>query len=299
MGFAETIPGVGAGTVAFIIGIYERFISFMSSVSGFIKKLFINFPKIFQKNGVKNIIKDFKNLDLEFAIPLFSGVLIAIAIFSNLVSFLLSNFAIQMMSIFFGIIIATTYISIKNSHFSKNFLFFSFLTFVLSFILFGISVKETSSPSFIFLFFAGMVAILAILLPSISGSFVLLILGLYEFILSRVAKIFLLNFSFEVIFSLFIFGVGMIFGLILFSKIFEDALKKFEKESYAVITGFLLASLKTLWPFLDVKSGETAEKMTKISPFDLGFFENFQIAIFSLIGFLIVFFLLKNKKTKR
>lgn len=300
MGIAETIPGVSAGTIALLIGIYDRFIKFISSVITFGKNFILQIKEIFSKKFWSLQIKLLKNLDFSFALPLVFGMIIAVAIFSNLFSRLLSNYPMQTLAVFFGMIIASIYAPVNEIKWSiKNFIL-SVVSFIFFFYLFGLSASKNSNPSLVFIFFGGAIAVSAMVLPGISGSFVLLSMGLYEFIMSKIAKIFSFDFSQNNFLVVFVFILGIVFGFVSFIKILEYILEKHKNILMSVIFGLLIASLRILWPFLDTKTGKSAEYMRKISPLNFSLQENFEIIFFVIVGFLLVVtFLIVKTKTEK
>lgn len=302
MGMAETIPGISSGTVAFVLGIYDRFIKLISNVISFGKIILLSLTKIYKKETWSKIKKAFWKLDLEFAIFLGVGMVIAIGIFSNLFSFLLKEYPMHTFGVFFGMIIASIYspISVINKTFRN--LIIGIISFVIFYFLFGISGSDgNSSPSYLFIFIGGAVGISAMVLPGISGSFLLLSIGLYEYILSRVASIFSLELTTDTILPLIVFALGIVFGLVSIIKLLEYVLEQYKHVMLSLITGLILASLRVIWPFMDVNSGESAEYMKKLSPLDLPASQVLSVVLFMLMGFVVVtiFFWSKNSNKKK
>jgi putative membrane protein len=297
MGMVETIPGVSGGTVAFVLGIYDRLIGFISAAVSFAKDLLISLPKFKETEIRKKLFAQFKQLDWVFAINLGIGMVIAIAIFSNLFSFLLQNYPMQTFGAFFGMIIASILAPLAQIKKTLVNIALIGISFVAFFMLFGMpALKSDGEPGLLFVFVGGVIGISAMVLPGISGSFILLTLGLYEFIISRVASFTKLNFSGDVIIPLIVFALGIIVGVAGFVKLLEYALKNYRHIVLSRITGLLIASLRVLWPFLDVNSGTSAEYMEKIMPNVLSIDTLISIYVYIGLGFALVAVFLKKKK---
>ena len=198
MGVSDLIPGISGGTVALLLGIYKNFISSLKSID------LSTFTYLFQLN--------FKKLDaqinLNFLITIFLGIVTSIFIFSNLISYLLVNQKIILFSFFFGLILFSSVKLILNLSPRS---FYDFLYIILG-VSIGISILFVSplstSDNFLSIFISGLVAISAMLLPGISGSYILLLLGKYQFMLDSISNLKIIN--------ILVFSLGAIIGLLSF-----------------------------------------------------------------------------------
>ena len=234
MGIAEIIPGVSGGTIAFITGIYEELIYSIKSVD-------LKAIKLFSQLQLRNF---WKHINGNFLITLVSGMAISILLFSRIISYLLDFHPFKIWGLFFGLIIASAIFILKKID-SFNFLTYLSLIFGLLLASYISLVSPTmTSNSSISIFASGAIAISAMILPGISGSFILVFLSKYEFILNALNE-----FNFEV---LSIFILGCIFGLVFFSRIITFLFNRFSSVVISLLVGFLFGSLIKIWPFYEV-----------------------------------------------
>lgn len=235
MGIADLVPGISGGTIAFITGIYERLIKAIKGFSYANAKL--AFKVIFSKERDK-ISKIVEIFDLGFLFLLFFGVFSAIFLGANIISYLLDNYFIYVISLFVGLILASSFLIYREIkiHSLLNFAIgLVGLVFGLSLLLFSpISVIE---PSFFYILFGGFIAIAALFLPGISGSFILLILGLYEFMINVIKS------PFENLSILFTFGLGAIFGAFFISRFISFIFEKDKCKTLYFLVGLVIGSL--------------------------------------------------------
>ena len=231
MGISDLIPGISGGTIALLLGIYEKFIQSLKSInySTLIYLLKLDFKKLNDQ------------LNFNFILPVFVGILISIFLFSSLISYLLINHKILLFSFFFGLIFFSSLKLIAslnpNSLFDFS-LIFSGLTLGLSLLFIG---QLSLSDSIISVFFSGFIAISAMLLPGISGSYILLILGKYQFMLDSISSLLWTN--------ILVFAFGAIFGILSFSKIIFWLLNKYYKSTILFLSGIMLGALNKVWPW--------------------------------------------------
>ncbi|MEQ6378677.1 DUF368 domain-containing protein [Bacillaceae bacterium S4-13-56] len=228
MGTSDVIPGVSGGTIAVVLGIYDRLIA---AISG-----------IFSKEWKKH---------LGFLIPLGVGVVGALLLFSHLVDWLLANYPQPTNFFFLGLIIGVLPFLLKKAEVKKNFRTGHYFMFVVAAILCAslvffkpdeaAAILDSLSMSTIFiLFFSGWLASMAMLLPGISGSFVLLIIGIYP---SFIAALKDLNIP-----VLMVIGSGIVVGLIVSSKLIRYSLEHFPSMTYAAIIGLVIGSTVVIFP---------------------------------------------------
>lgn len=249
MGAADVVPGVSGGTIAFISGIYEELIESIKSIN------WVNFKGLFSK-GFKQF---WSSINGNFLASLFIGIAISIFSLAKLLHFLLDEHPILIWSFFFGLIVASAiYVAkqIKNWDY-KSILAIVIGTIIAYFITEITPVPEVENSPYWFVFISGMIAICAMILPGISGSFILLLMGQYKFILSAVND---LKISYIVT-----FGLGAVIGLISFSNVLSWLLKKYHNITVAFLAGFMIGSLNKVWPWKHTLLSHT-NQFAKIIP---------------------------------
>lgn len=231
MGAADVVPGVSGGTIAFITGIYDRLIAAIRSFNG----------QAIQHLLKKQFYELWQHIDGNFLLSLFGGIFISIISLSRLVIFLLENHPILLWSFFFGLILASTIQVAKTiKPWSPKLGFFFMAGVSVAFYITTISPSETTN-AYWFIFLSGAIAICAMILPGISGSFILLLLGKYEFILNAIKSL--------QISTILIFGLGCISGLLSFSHFLNWLLQRYKALTVALLAGFMLGSLNKVWPW--------------------------------------------------
>ncbi len=230
MGAADVVPGVSGGTIAFITNIYERLISGIAQIS----KATTTLIKKPNKTNLTNLIK---RTDWLFFIPLGLGLLTSLKLFSNLITNLLTTSPGELFSFFTGLILASAVVlilKIKHNHKLKN-IAYLLIAAIITYFLTGLS--STTLPSNpITLFLSGTIAICAMILPGISGSYLLLVLGQYETVITAIHE---LNFL-----IIIIFGLGAITGLLAFSRVLKHLLHKHHDLMIYILTGVMLGALR-------------------------------------------------------
>lgn len=245
MGAADIVPGVSGGTMALITGIYKELIESIDKLT--IKQLFL-----LRKEGV---LAFWTAINAPFLFPLFLGIATGILFLSNGITYLMEYQPILLWSFFFGLILASIYVLIKQSSL-RNRGHYAFL--LLGFcVAFGITQLNPSgtSDNIIYLFFCSMVAIIAMILPGISGAFIFILLGVYEVVLDTVkgamAIFFEFNWvSFKTIYTkVVVIGLGIIIGLKLFSRLLTWLFEHKKEVTLSVLIGFMLGALPKIWPW--------------------------------------------------
>ena len=231
MGISDLIPGISGGTIALLLGIYKDFISSLKSINykSFIYLIRLDFKKLNNQ------------LNLCFLLPVFFGILSSIFIFSSLISFLLLDYKFLLFSFFFGLIFFSSIRLISNLKPSSTLDFLTvFVGLVIGLSFFFISSISTSNSIFS-IFLAGFIAISAMLLPGISGSYILLILGKYEFMLDSISSFNWIN--------ILIFSLGAIAGILSFSKMIHYLLKNYYRSTIFFLSGLMMGALNKVWPW--------------------------------------------------
>lgn len=234
MGAADVVPGVSGGTIAFITGIYEELINSIKSIgTGTISLL------------LKGRFRDFwKAINGNFLISLVSGIFISILSLARLLEFLLENYPVLIWSFFFGLIVASTiYVARTVRKWTPSVILSGLAGIGIAWVITVLTPAEANSTWW-FIFLSGSIAICAMILPGISGSFILVLLGMYRFILDAVS-----NLNIPVI---ILFLAGAAIGIILFSNFLSWLLKKYHNMTIALLAGFMIGSLNKVWPWKKV-----------------------------------------------
>lgn len=264
MGSADIVPGVSGGTIALITGIYAHLIEAISKIKfGFLKPLF--------KGNVNGFVTElFEEIDFKFFIPLVLGIGIAFLTLAKVVTFCMDAYTAWTYSFFLGLIIASAVILFRklNEINLKN-IIFAAIGCILTFIFVSLN-PIAANHSLPILFVSGMIAICAMILPGISGSFLLLLLGQYKYMLNALHQ---LHFT-----EIIVFGVGAVIGILGFSKILNYLLKHYEEYTMAFLIGVMLGSLKV--PSVEI-----------INSISLNFAGLFPCLIVAIIGFGLIIIL--------
>ena len=279
MGAADVVPGVSGGTIAFIVGIYDELINSIKSINAHSLKLLFT----------GKIPSFWKAINGNFLFSILLGIGISVFSLAELITWLLVTHPIMVWAFFFGLVLASTWFVGKDI---KEWNWKTILSFIVGAIIaFYITIAtpaETSThPLFIFL--CGVIAICAMILPGISGSFILVLLGKYFYIMEAVKA---LDFS-----VLLLFAAGAFIGITAFSHLLSYALRHFRNITLATLTGFMLGSLNKVWPWKEITDNSHGMPIeTNILP-DSYIIE---AMVLMLVGFLLVYVLEKlSAKTAR
>ena len=240
MGAADLVPGVSGGTVALLLGVYERFIGAIRGVATIGGRLL--------RGDISGARSKFKEADWVFVLPLGVGIVTAVFSLASLMENLLHDYPEEMAGIFMGLVLASlvaTYLSLEPPAKKARLTFWELLLSAAVaagvFVLLGFSATPQTDPSLLAYLGAGALAICAMVLPGISGSFLLLIVGMYAALLAAVDDI--------AVAQLLIFCSGAAIGLALFSTLLHRLLTNFRRPTTAVLLGLLLGSMRVLWPW--------------------------------------------------
>lgn len=236
MGAADVVPGVSGGTIAFITGIYEELIESLRSFStGALKQL------------IKGDIREFwKKINGTFLVILFSGILLSVFSIARLMEYLLMHYTIMVWSFFCGLVVVSGFVVLKRIDKWNIRVVISLITGIITMVAITMVTPAETTEAFWFIFLSGAIAICAMILPGISGAFILLILGKYQFILQAIS-----SFDIKV---LMVFGVGVVTGLLSFANILSWLLRRYYDISVALLSGFIIGSLNKLWPWKETVS---------------------------------------------
>lgn len=231
MGSADVVPGVSGGTIAFITGIYEQLLDSIRSVDatalGYLRKF-----------KIKDL---WEHVNGTFLMVLFAGIATSVISLAKIITHLLSENPIQVWSFFFGLIVISALIILREI---KQWNFGVIIAIVAgiaaAYFITSSTPAETPEAKW-FLFIAGAVAICAMILPGISGAFILLLFGKYEYVLTAVKELKIVD--------ILIFGLGCIVGLLSFARLVSWLFNKFHNLTVGVLSGFMIGSLYKVWPW--------------------------------------------------
>lgn len=231
MGGADVVPGVSGGTIAFITGIYEELLDSINSIDFGAFKLL--------KSG--KIVEFWNKINGTFLIVLLLGIMTSIFSLASLLKYLLGAYPIHLWSFFFGLIIISSILVLREVKKWKVTGFLSLIIgVVIAYIITELSPSETPDAWW-FVVLSGSIAICAMILPGISGSFILLIFGKYEYIVNAVHE--------KDVVTLALFITGCVVGLLSFSRGVSWLLKKYHDVTVALLAGFMIGSLNKVWPW--------------------------------------------------
>ncbi len=250
IGVANIIPGVSGGTMAVVLGIYDKLIS---SITNFFKNL------------KENII---------FLATIVIGAGIGILLFANIIRFCLDKYNQQTNFFFIGLIVGTIPLMYKKAtekRVNKLNILWCILAFILTFLMAflgepqsnGEIITTISANNIFKLFFAGFIAAAAMILPGVSGSFILLLLGLYDSIISAIA-----DFNIKI---LFVVGVGVGCGLLVMTKVIDILFKRYPQTAYFIILGLILGSIYAIFPGISISMGSLISIITFVIGFGIAF----------------------------
>lgn len=234
MGAADVVPGVSGGTIAFITGIYRELIDSIKSVN------FVTLKLLF----TGKFTRFWAEVNGNFLTALIFGIGISVLSLAKGLEYLLIHHPILIWSFFFGLIIASAiYVARDISTWKIGTVLGLAAGTVTAYFITVITPAEANS-SYWFVFLSGSIAICAMILPGISGSFILVLLGMYKFILGAIS-----SFNLPII-AVFLLGAAI--GIILFSNLLSWLLKRFYNITIAVLAGFMIGSLNKVWPWKEV-----------------------------------------------
>ncbi len=313
MGAADVIPGVSGGTIAFITGIHETLINALNEVDMTAVKMLFKF----QFKALE------KKLNGRFLIALTVGIFTAVLSLARIIKYLLGEYPEAVWAFFFGLIIASIFVIAKEiKQWSAGNIIALVIGAVIAYLLTISDVIKTPNTG-IYIYMAGVISIMAMILPGISGSFILVILDKYAYIidlissvstglkgiisalLSRDTDTAAMHWEAMELMPILIFQMGTLTGIIGFSKVLTWLFKKYYAVTIALLTGFLIGSLNGVWPWKNVLTyyndshgnpKPLLEENTLPASYDSYFF---LAVILAILGFLIVYFMERYSSKKK
>lgn len=244
MGVAEVIPGVSGGTIAFVTGIYERLLTVIKSILG---------PTVLRAWRQGGLRAGWFAADGVFLVTLLTGMAAGLVVGVFGISHLLEHYPPLIWAFFFGLIISSAvYV---GRHVRQWGAAEAALLVVAALVAFGITVATPAqgleTPWFVFV--SGAIAISALMLPGVSGSFMLLLMGMYAYVLGAVRET-LRSFDPASLLVVATFAAGCLVGMATFSRLLTWLFKRFHDQTMAALTGFMIGSLYKIWPWRNVIS---------------------------------------------
>ena len=249
IGIAEVIPGVSGGTLALITGIYSRLLNNIDLLFKSLRN--ISNPKVMARNLIA--------LEWKFLIPVFIGMAIALITTASFMEGLLESNPIELRAVFAGLVAAGIYIPYKMSvkvngdNWGLRDYLLALIGALAAFFLTGLPQGEVSNPGPILIFFSAAIAICALVLPGISGSFLLLTIGMYTPTIGALND--------RDLQYLLIFALGALLGLASFVSLLKFLLSQRARPTLVLLAGLMLGSLRALWPW----QGEDRELLSPYS----------------------------------
>ena len=234
MGMADVVPGVSGGTIAFISGIYEELIESIKSVDATALRLL----------GTLRLKEFWRHINGRFLLPVLLGIAIAIFSLARLMTYLLPNHPIAIWSFFFGLIVASALLVARQIGRWDWRTVLAFAVGAAAAWWITVATPAETPDDWWFVMLSGAIAICAMILPGISGAFILLLLGKYQYIMHAVGE-----FDIPVI---AVFVIGAAAGIISFSHLLSWLLKHWHDVTVAVLMGFMVGSLNKVWPWKEV-----------------------------------------------
>jgi len=238
MGAANIIPGVSGGTIALITGIYGELLQAIRSVN-------LDTLRCLKRLELKRALQ---TIHLRFLIVICAGIGLSILSLAHVMTFVFANYPVQTWALFFGLILASILVMARKTHGWLGSGGLAFLTGTVGAWFFVALIPVTTPETWWFILVAGVVAICTMILPGLSGSFLLLILGKYEFIISALKQ----PFQPDNFLVLAVFAVGCIVGIAAFSRLLALMLERFANVTMALLTGIMCGSMRKIWPWKEV-----------------------------------------------
>ena len=254
MGIANVIPGVSGGTIALITGIYEDLINSLKSFDTKSLKLITSI----------DILGVIKYTNLYFLLAVFGGSIVSVFSIASLFKYLFIHYPILIWAFFFGLIIASIYFVGKRISKWNTTTIFSLAIGTLVAISLSFMTPASENDNLFFIFICGIIGISGMMLPGLSGSFILILMGNYELLM--VTAITELN-----ILLMSVFFLGSAFGLMSFSHILSWVFKHYKNQTLALLTGFILGSLRIIWPWKEVAESIIIKGKEKIITYNWHF----------------------------
>jgi putative membrane protein len=291
MGAADLVPGVSGGTIALITGIYKELLESINLLS-------LSNLKLWKQQGLKSV---WKKINGPFLIAVFGGILSSILLLSRLLEWLNENHPLVLWSFFFGLLIASI-IYLFRAELSFSMLNVLYVCFgaVISFLVTQLNGGANQS-SLWYLFLSGFIGISAMILPGLSGAYILVVMGVYQTVLSnvRIAQDLIFNFDQTQFINtasiLGVFILGILVGIMVFAKFLSWLLNHYPQRSIAVLVGLMIGALHKVWPWQNTVADSVKESLAVLPHEYNGDPQILIVITWMLIGFGILFLIERSK----
>lgn len=250
MGIADAVPGVSGGTIAFITGIYDELLHSLNEIDRDAFRLLIRF----------RLAELWKKINGNFLLTVSAGIITSLLLLVSVVFNLILHYPILISSFFFGVIFASVALVLKEI---KTWGYKPIVSFVasamLGYFITTLAPMETTSASW-FIFICGALAICSMIFPGISGAFILVLLGKYQFMIASLVELDAWVIS--------VFTTGCVFGLLGFARLITWVLDHYHHVTVAVLAGFMMGSLNKVWPWRKGLEYATTRTGEQIAVFD-------------------------------
>lgn len=250
MGAADVVPGVSGGTIALVFGIYTTLVAQIRQGARALAQLARGRPSTF--------VGELRRVDWWFLLPLLAGIGLALVSLAGVISHFLEEEPIKTAAVFFGLVVGSVATTVRLvTRWEAAHVVVAAAVAVVTFLVLGLGSGQVHDPALAFVFLGGAIAVCAMILPGISGSFLLLMLGLYHAVLDGVSE---RDFA-----LLGVFTLGAVLGLALFSSALSWALERFEQRMLAGLIGLMVGSLRVLWPWPNGTGSEESTNGTEMA----------------------------------
>tara|TARA_B100001758_G_C18369182_1_gene590335 strand:- start:116 stop:1042 length:927 start_codon:yes stop_codon:yes gene_type:complete len=280
MGAADAVPGVSGGTIALLLGIYERLLHNIQHCTN----LVISVLRIDRATTKRS----FQSVEWHFLLSLLSGVFITFVLLAQIIERLLEKHPTSVAGLFFGLVLASVIVAVfMVSSWNVFRVSLGLAVGITVFILLGVRAGPIQQPSLLIFFLSGAIAISAMILPGISGSFFLLMIGMYGSLIEAVNE--------RLLSKLLVFGLGAVLSLSLSARLLSWILRNYRDSVLALLIGLMIGSLRVIWPWPNGVGVISSEENEVIEGSALAWPDSFSAfiwpVIFGLAGFIIVIFI--------
>jgi len=280
MGAADAVPGVSGGTIALLLGIYERLLHNIQNCTN----LVISVLRIDRATTKRS----FQSVEWHFLLSLLSGVFITFVLLAQIIERLLEKHPTSVAGLFFGLVLASVIVAVfMVSSWNVFRVSLGLAVGITVFILLGVRAGPIQQPSLLVFFLSGAIAISAMILPGISGSFFLLMIGMYGSLIEAVNE--------RLLSKLLVFGLGAVLSLSLSARLLSWILRNYRDSVLALLIGLMIGSLRVIWPWPNGVGVISSEENEVIEGSALAWPDSFSAfiwpVVFGLAGFIIVIFI--------
>ncbi len=247
MGAADIVPGVSGGTMALILGIYEDLIVALRNLAR---------PAFLRPLLRGHLREALKVVSAPFLAAVVLGIFTSVMTLSRLLEWLLEHQRAMVMSFFFGLVLASVLVvSRRVRRWNAGLVGILLIAAAAAYLVVGLSPAKTPDTTW-FLFVSGALAICALILPGISGAFILVLLGKYDFVLQAVTR--------GDVGALAVAALGAAVGLLSFVQVLGWLLRRHHDLAIAILSGFMLGSLRKLWPWQDIVGSSLINRLPPV-----------------------------------